>query len=63
MEGAYLERIFNPFERLPSKGVPGPGLGLAISRAIVEAHGGKIWAEPADGEGAAFLFTIPNSAG
>ena len=61
IEAAYLERIFNPFERLPSKGIAGPGLGLAISRAIVEAHGGKIWAEPADGEGAAFFFTIPGS--
>jgi two-component system, chemotaxis family, sensor kinase Cph1 len=58
VEAEFLERIFLPFERL-SRQRPGAGLGLAICRAIVERHGGRIWAEsPADG-GALFCFTLP----
>lgn len=37
----------------------GSGVGLSISRAIVDAHGGELWAEQNDGEGATFYFTIP----
>lgn len=43
--------------RTPDAG--GAGLGLAIARSIVEAHGGRIWAENAPGGGATFLFTLP----
>jgi signal transduction histidine kinase len=53
-----LERIFRPFERLTRKQA-GAGLGLAICREIVAGHGGRIWAEPAGGNGTAFYFTIP----
>ncbi len=57
-----LERVFDPFYRgsgLASKGSKGSGLGLTICRGIVQAHGGRMWAESAPGKGAAFHFTIP----
>ncbi len=55
-----LERIFERFfksDRARSGG--GTGLGLSISRHIVEAHGGRIWAESQEGHGSTFFFTIP----
>lgn len=53
-------RIFRPFERVkdPMK-AQGTGLGLFISRFIVEQHGGKISLESAPGEGSTFSFTVP----
>jgi signal transduction histidine kinase len=59
VDGEFLERIFEPFERLNSNDAAGAGLGLAICRAIVERHGGRIWVEPAPGGGTRFLFTLP----
>jgi signal transduction histidine kinase len=59
IEAAYLESIFQPFERLHGRQREGPGLGLTICRAIVERHGGAIWAESEFGNGCAFLFTLP----
>lgn len=49
-------RLFEPFSTTKSEGM---GLGLPICRSIIEAHGGKIWYEPAPGGGAAFVFTLP----
>ena len=51
-------RIFGMFSRAES-GVDGAGIGLAVCRRIVEAHGGRIWVEPAEGGGSAFRFTLP----
>ncbi len=52
-----LPRLFTKFA---TKSVAGTGLGLFISKAIVEAHGGKIWAENnADGKGSTFYFSLP----
>jgi two-component system sensor kinase FixL len=50
-------RLFQPFA---STKLTGMGLGLSISRSIIEAHGGRIWAMPARaGAGAEFRFTVP----
>jgi two-component system sensor kinase FixL len=49
------ERLFEPFRSTKSTGM---GLGLSISAAIVEAHGGRIWAEPSKLGGTAFHFTV-----
>jgi two-component system sensor histidine kinase KdpD len=55
-----LDAIFDKFYRLPrEREGGGAGLGLAICRGIVVAHGGRIWAENRDDGGAAFHFTIP----
>ena len=59
----HLSAVFDRFHRVPNPKVGqirGTGLGLPICRAIVEAHGGRIWAEqPADGPGAVLRFTLP----
>jgi len=59
IDAAYLERIFDPFERIQGGSGAGAGMGLPICRVIVERHGGRIWAESQPGEGAAFFFTLP----
>ena len=54
-----VERIFDAFHTTKPQGT---GMGLAITRSIVESHGGRIWATPNEKRGAAFHFTLPVEA-
>jgi signal transduction histidine kinase len=56
---ADIEAIFERFSQPGQPDRRGLGLGLYIARCIVEAHGGKIWADSEPGKGSAFHFTIP----
>ena len=49
-------RLFEPFTTTKSNGM---GLGLLVTRSIVESHGGKIWATPNPDRGTTFTFTVP----
>lgn len=60
--GEHLESIFDRFWQVGLGDRRGLGLGLFISRCIVEAHGGRIWAESELGEGSTFFFTLPGAA-
>jgi len=63
IEKEYLEKIFVIFQRLHAKGsYSGTGIGLAISKKIVDLHEGKIWAESKLGEGTNFRFTLKKTA-
>jgi PAS domain S-box-containing protein len=54
-----LPRIFDPYWQARRTARLGAGLGLAISRGIVEGHGGRIWVESRPGEGSTFTFALP----
>jgi len=59
VDPADVDRLFDHFFTTKADGL---GLGLPISRSIVMAHGGRLWASPAPARGAVFQFTIPRSA-
>jgi signal transduction histidine kinase len=59
---AHADRIFEPFIRLhPASEIEGTGVGLAICRAVVERHGGQLWADSEPGKGSVFYFSLPPS--
>jgi PAS domain S-box-containing protein len=55
-----VDRLFTPFYTTKPRGT---GIGLSISRFIIETHEGRLWAEPSEGRGAAFCFTVPVATG
>lgn len=60
LEGAGFDRIFSPFYTTKDHGM---GMGLSISRGIVQAHGGRLWAAATAGGGATMHFTLPVNEG
>jgi hypothetical protein len=55
-EGQLIEKLFDSFYTTKSGGM---GIGLSVSRSIIERHQGRLWAEPNDGPGATFSFSVP----
>jgi signal transduction histidine kinase len=59
LDAGQLERLFEAFYTSKPHGM---GMGLAISRSIINAHGGRLWAEANQGPGATFSFSLPAAA-
>ena len=60
LSAEVMARLFEPFFTTRSKGI---GMGLPISRSIIEAHGGRLWAESAVSQGSVFQLTLPAAGG
>ena len=56
IDGQRMDKVFDPFYTTKSGGM---GIGLSVSRSIIERHHGRLWAEPNEGPGATFSFSIP----
>jgi signal transduction histidine kinase len=56
LDPSHLERVFDAFYTTKSSGM---GMGLSISRSIIDAHGGRLWVEANEPRGAIFQFTLP----
>jgi signal transduction histidine kinase len=56
IDPSHLERVFDAFYTTKSSGT---GMGLSICRSIIDAHGGRLWAEANEPCGAIFQFTLP----
>jgi PAS domain S-box len=62
MDPQYAERIFTIFQRLHTLDeYQGSGIGLSITKRIIERHGGRVWVKSSIGNGSTFYFTIPTS--
>ncbi|MGK3969270.1 sensor histidine kinase [Sorangium sp. So ce118] len=64
IEPADLAHLFEPFRRLKSTSgsIPGTGLGLAVAKRIVEAHGGRLLVESRPGAGSVFRMKLPRAS-
>ena len=58
IDPSHLERVFDAFYTTKSSGT---GIGLSICRSIIDAHGGRLWAEANEPRGAVFRFTLPSA--
>jgi signal transduction histidine kinase len=56
IENKDFQRMFEPFFTTKTEGI---GMGLSISRSLIELNGGQLWLEPQQGRGAIFHFTLP----